>query len=330
MAKKADVLKVIDIGAVVSEDERLAREDGASISGLLQRFGPFFLEATQKEEEAKALLAEARNLKAPKTQDQDEAVQVFVKRTTLKKKDVIEHWSVKKLFGGLHKRFCAGEARAVEALDEANRIANQHHNAYAEDARRKAAAEQDRVRRQAEEKARIDRERELLQLEAEALKREEASADLSEREQGFVAAYTSSIGTMGDAVQSAVRMGYKDPGVRAAKLMALPKIQQAIKDAQEAIALRQQAQAKREAPIAVTVPVITAKVSTAVGHDRTTHGYEVVDAAQFILAFRSGNYGIPDDCVQPAPKGLGDLARSLKERINLIPGLRYTVTTKVV
>ena len=322
---------VIDTTPAISEDKRLVTQDGDEIQTFLAGAAGFFLLAGTIEKAAAIRLSQAKALEIPTTEALVATIQQFIRATAIEKKVAIEHWSVKQLFGRLHKRCVAAEHRAIGPLDEAQQIGNRLHNGYVEAEQRRAAEEQDRVRRAAEAQARLDRERELAQLEAEAVAREEGSADLSEREQLFVGALVSgSPQTRGNGQAAAESAGYKDPFAAAARLLSRPKIQAAIAGAQEALAIRAQVMARKDEPLDVQVEIVRPQISTAGGHDRTTHGYEILDANLFIEAFRSGRYGIPTNCVQPAPAGLLELARSLHDRLNMIPGLRYVKKTSVI
>lgn len=329
MAKKAAVPEVIDVPAVVtSEDEQFAIQAGRTIAEFVRQAREFFSLAKAHESIAAEALAVARGMKPPTNAAEDEAVQTFTKGTSVTKKAAVDHWeTLTSTLFGWHKRSVAGRQRTVQQIEEANAIGNRLHNAYVEAARRKAAEEQERVRCAAERKAQEERQRELDRLEAEAAAKEEASADLSEREQMFI----TTMLMYGDGQKAAKYAGYKNPFKAATRLLSLPKIQAAIKATQEALAIRQQAAATKEQPLDVQVETVRPDISRAEGAvDRTTHGYAVVDANLFIEAFRSGRYGIPTECLQPAPKGLGELARSLHERLNTIPGLRYVKTTRTV
>lgn len=332
-AARSDARKaapVIDVGIVISEDERLVGQDGGIVMQFLTGLTQFFTKATALELDAKNTLARARTMQVPQNVDEDETVQRFVKQTTVDKKAIEEHWKITSVVHQIHRRLTARRDIGAKALEEANTLGNRLHNGYVDGERRRAAAEQDRLRREAEADASRRRDEEVARMEAEALKAEEASSDLSAREQAFVAAYTGPV-CRGNGEGAAQRAGYKDPFKAAARLLSQPKILAAINAAEHAAAIRQQADARKAEPLDVQVEPVRPNISTAAGgHDRTTHGYEILDANLFIEAFRSGKYGIPVECVQPAPKGLGELARSLRERLNSIPGVRYVSTTKVV
>ncbi len=313
--------------APVSEDELFAVEAGTAVQAFLGGVRAFFQQATQLERSAKLTLQEAKALVLPTNGAEDEALQTFIKGTSVAAKAVEEHWDICQRVSAFHKRLTGARARSVDALKEANLLGNNLHNRYVAEAKRKAAEEQERVRKEAERKASEDRQKELDELERQANEAEAASATLSEREQIFVDMYFAN----GNAMKAAQVAGYKNPMEKGAALILLPKIKAAVEAKQSAAAIRSQAKAKSEAPLEVEVETVKADITRAAGvkGDVTTWGYEVLDEAAFIEAFRSGKYGVPTNCVQPAPKGLGELARGLRENLDRIPGLRHKKTTGV-
>ena len=308
-------------------DLALAVTDGNQIKQFVAGVVQYFRQGQALEVAAKEMLAQAKALRAPTTAHEDLVIQNFAKQTSADKKAIEEHWVITSVVHNFHRRLVAVRQRGVVALEEANAIANRHHNKYVDDERRRAAIEQDRIRREAEEKARQDRQRELDALEAEALKAEAASADLSDREQTFVEAYVTSPQCRGNATESATRANYKDPMAAGARLMALPKIQAAIKAKQAAIAIRTQATAVKEQPLDVQVEEVKPDLLGTAG--RTTWTAELLDEQAAIDAIIGGRHGMPRDLLMVNTVKANEYARSLHERLDLWPGFRAKKSTKV-
>ncbi len=208
---------VIDVPAT-NEDEQFVVPAGDAVKAFLGGVRQFFAVAKGYETAAKDTLAKARGLTLPTNSDEDVAIQGFIKATSVDKKIVEEHWNICQVVHGFHKRLTAARQRPVAMIEEANAIGNRLHNAYVENERRRASQEQERVRQEAERRAAEDRQRELDAAEAAAVKAEEASTDLSEREQTFVEIYFAS----GNGQRAASVAGYKDALKTAARLLLLP------------------------------------------------------------------------------------------------------------
>lgn len=327
MAKKA-VGREVEAELVTDEDAQLVTTAGQSIAAFIAAIGPFFTKAKALEETAIELQATAQRLALPTTAEADEQVQRFIQRTSAAKREVEAHWSITATVSGFHRRMTARRARATDALEQANKVGNQLHNAYVEAERRRVREEQDRLDREAEARARLDRDQELARMEAEAVKREEASADLSGREQVFV----EQVAQHGDGLRAAKAAGYRDPLASSARLLSAGKIQRAVQAARDAIAIRRQAAAVKQRPLEVDIPeTVAPNVTRAPGaFDRTTHSAELVNETALIAACLAGTYGIPADILRVDPARLNEYARQLHERINLWPGVRYKKTTKVI
>ena len=329
MKRAAKPLAVIDVPPA-NPDEQMVKSEGSQIQSFVRNLAQFFATATELEVSAKGTLAKAHALTLPKTGVEDEAVQTFVRQTRADLKEVEAHWVITSMIHGFHKRLVAARTRAVWPLDEAAQIGNRLHAAYVEAEQRRVREEQERLRRQAEQQAAADRARELAALEAQAVAAEESSPDLSEREGDFVARMADPASRSYDQAQlSAQFAGFKDPLKAAARLMSLPKIQQALKARREALALREQAIAVQAAPVPVgEVPTVKADIVGSAG--RTTWGYEVTDEGAFIEAVLAGKHGIPRDTLTINAAKMGEYARSLRERLDLWPGLRHTKKTSVL
>ena len=166
-----------------------------------------------------------------------------------------------------------------------------------------------------------------MKLEQEALAREESTEHLSEREQHFV----NLVAFGGDPSTAARTVGYKDPFKAAARLLTYTKIASAITAAAEAKAIRDQAAAKRLAPIVVDIPTVHADVARSAGSfDRTTWSAELLDEQALIEAVIRGGAGIPRDILQVNPAKLNEYARSLHELIDRWPGVRSVKKTTTV
>lgn len=314
---------------VVSPAEKEARELVTTAQQPIDRFFaglvPFFRTAAQLEDAAGATLARARARTAPTTPEEDEAIQKDIRLAKDQGKDITAHWTITGTFHTLHKRLVAGRARGEKLAEDAAAINQRLHNAYVDEQERKAREaarlEQARLDREAE----AQRQRELDELEAAAVKAEASSPKLSEREEQFVSALTSNvIGWRDNPIKAAELAGFHNPGTAAARLMGLPKIQAAIDSAKKAAAIRQQAAAVKAAPvIAEQAEVAAPAVSKAPGvTDRITWRGEIYDEAAFVQAVISGKFGIPLDVLTFKQARITELAQSMNEGLNRIPGAR--------
>ncbi len=306
---------------------QLAATFVAAFKSFLGGLQAFVVRAQELEVKAAATLEKAASLRSPATAAEDETLQSFIRTANTDRKATEDHWSICSAVHGLHRRLTARRDKPVTAFERAAAIAQQLHNTYVENERRRAREEEERQRREAEERARQDRELELADAERQALEHEAASKDLSEREQQFVELIFAGYNTPANAARQA---GYKDPR-QGERLMGTLKIQQAIEAKRAAQAIRRQAEAKRQAPLEVEHVSVRPNVSRASGAvDRTTHGAEILDERLFIEAAVGGKHGIPLDCLMANPTKLNEYSRSLHERINLWPGIRYVKRTKTV
>lgn len=113
----------------------------------------FFTEAHRIEAQANETLAEARAMKAPKTADDDAKVQAFIIDANANAKAAERHWSITQAASRLHKRLVERRGRAIEPNKAAAAIAQQLHNNYVMDERRKAIQKQDKLQAKENEKA---------------------------------------------------------------------------------------------------------------------------------------------------------------------------------
>lgn len=305
-------------------DEALITTTGAAIRGFMGGVLAFLTTAREIERAALATLSRAKALQRPETGDQDLSLQAFIRQTTAEKKAAEEHWSITATVSRFHRTLTARRGKATDALDQANSIGNTLHNQYVELARRRAAEEQERVRREVEDQARKDRDAELARMEAEAVASEEASPKVSEREQLFCDLVVAT----GNGQSSASRAGFKNPLQASARLLSMPKIQAVIKSLKAAQAIRQQATARAAEPVDVDVPTIAPDVVE--DGSRTTWTAEILDPQAFVRAVVEGRSGIPLDALMPNQVALNEYARSLHERLDRWPGLHAKKSTKVV
>lgn len=311
---------------VTTEEIELTKISAADITTFLRGLVPFFTKAKELEDKALATLAAARVRKPPTSPEDDETLQLEIKRANKGKRLIEEHWKITAALSALHKRTVARRQRGVIALEQAAKLGNDLHNAFVEAARRTAEAEQYRLRREAEDKARADREAELDRLEAEALERE-ANENLSAREIVFVLRMVES----DDVTAAAKAADYRYPFQAGARLMGLAKIQAAIKDKREAFALRRQIDARKDEPFAVNVPKVASGVIMAAGASSRENWSGVVnDEPAFVDAVCDGKLGIPRDALQINRVKLNEYARSLKHEINRWPGVHAERKNQIV
>lgn len=329
MAKKqtrqtadVEVLPAVDDAALEP-----VHSDGRLVLGFLGNLTSFFRDATALETKAKDMLAEAKRFTVPAVDDidGDAALQTFIKSASSVKKEVETHWGITSTIHGLHRKLTGARDRAVSPLTEAQNLAQQHHNAFAERARRIAAEEQRRINREAELAAQRERDEELARMEAAAIAAEEQSETLSDRELRFV-----ELVYRGSAPYAAAKtVGYKTPETVASRLMESAKVKAALEGKRQAEAIREQATAVRETPVQATAQRVTTQVAR-VGSDRVTHSAEVVDARLLIEAVIGGKHGIPVDVLKVDEVKLNEYARSMEGLIDRWPGARYKRTVRTV
>ena len=330
-AKEGDV---IDVGTAleVSPDEIAARQAGEAVIGFLKGLGEFFAVARKYESIAVTTLASPKGLPVPTSADQDATIQVFVKQATLDMKGAADHWSICAVLSKFHKWSTTRRAQTVDKLEEAARIGNGLHARYVETERRRVEDEERQRRIAAEEDEQRRRDAEVAELEAKAVAAEEASDGLSERELTFVDLQAVSNNDPRTSAVSARRAGYKDAIGQGARLMTNTKIQAAIKGKLQALAIRDQAAAVQAQPLDVPEiePVAENIIRVGGAFDRTTWSAEVFDEAAFIKAVVSGRHGIGLEVLTFKQGKVTELARSLHERLNAVPGVRAKKTTIIV
>lgn len=325
MAKKTAAVQA----EIVTELPELAQTQGEAtgLTAFLKGLVPFFQAAAAMERDAKALAERARGWKTPTTKDEDAKLIEDVRAARTAKSSAGDHWEpVTSMFSNLHRRMTGARKRTIDALDEAIGTGNRLHQAWDDAERARARREADEQRRQAEAAAAAEREKEMADLEAAALKAEASSPDLSDREREFV----DRLVQLGDGygVPAARMAGYKDPDKAATRLLATPKIQQAMEAVRTALAAREQAQAVAARPLeAVVAPTAGPQVNSG---DRETWSAELLDEQALIQAILDGNKGIPTDLLAIRQTKLNEYARSFKTIINGWPGVRAKRTLSVV
>jgi len=321
---KAQTPEVIDVDVVPESPElALARTDGGALASFIAGIALFFTRAKTLETRAKQRLLEAKQLTQPATVEEDETIKSFVRQANLEKKQVEEHWEVTTLVSRFHKRLTGARALATNPLEEAARIATNLHTRYADAERARVAAEQERLRLEAEAKERARIAADAAVLEANALALEDASNTLSTREQVFV----DEVFRTQNGPNAARVAGYKDPTAQSIRLLASEKVQRALEGKREGQVLRQQAAAAQAAPVHVTVEEV--RPNLAAGKDRETWSAEVLDERALVDAVLSGKFGIPTDVLTVNTVRLNAYAKDLQQVINRWPGVRAKRTTGI-
>lgn len=345
MAKKKAVEgEVVDALAVAGGELSGAEGWGAETTQLkafLADVAVFFGKARAIEKGAEDCLKMAKAMPKPTTEEADVKVQRALVDVLRDIKVAEEHWKITTVISQVHRRFTAARGRVVGTdsknaptglLNQARAILQANHNSYVQEQHQAQKREQERLWREAEDKARLAREAELAELEAEALKLEANSPKLSEREQVFVGYLLA-----GQAPQAAAKLaGFKDPAVRGVLLDQSPKIQQALEAARAAVQIREQAKAIEEEPLeALDVADVRAAVTRYGGlSDRTTHSAELFDEEALIAAILDPrtrvSLGIPAALLTIKQSVLNTEARAVGEQINRWPGVRLKKNTITV
>jgi hypothetical protein len=316
-----------DAALLTAVPELLAiRDDSVTIREWLVSLIPFFTRARELEVAAKKTLEDSKLLTLPANADDDTRLKAFITRASADNKVVAEHWKVTSLVHQFQRRLVAVRDRSCDALEEAAKRAQQLHNQYVKAENDRVAEENRRRQKEADDKAAAERQAELDRLEAERLKLEAASADLSDRERIFVDQVAS--GT--PAMYAARNAGYKDYTKQGDLLMGRLKIALAIKAKQDSENIRKQAEAKKAEPLKPAEIIAEKAQLGAGGVDRTTKSAEIFDARLFVEAVIGGRHAIPADCLMPDPVKLNQYARSLGDIIDRWPGVRLKKGTTTV
>ena len=325
MAKKKQAgVEVLDAEPVNQETSLVATES-AALGGFLRKLETFLVGARDIETKARATRDRFKTFVMPTSLEEDSALKDEVRLASAQQGAAETYWNITTAFSRFHKRLTAARARATGPLEEAIQIGNDLHARYLREEQRKADDRAREAQRKADEKARIEREAELDALEAKANALEEASEDLSDRENRYIDA----IIRLGNAQAAAKAAGYRNPIVAAARLTTNQKIIDAITAKQQAATLRRHAEAVREMPVeADIVDEPEARVDTT--GDRTGRSAVVTDEAALIAAVCEGRLGIPRDVLTIRQTKLNDYARSIGKLIERWPGVSYKEKTTIV
>lgn len=322
MAKKP--VSSAAVPTVLDPDQIDITNNANAVRAFLDKIGDLFRLGTELEQAAAHRLEEARVLPIPTSKDEDEAIQLFARGCAADKKVIENHWLITSTVHAIHRRLTARRDKGIKFLTDAQALATRQHQAYVDAERRRVAIENQR--REAAERAEAEAKRraELDALEAEALKREKSSPDLSEREQRFV---DLMVGRNRPADLAAREAGFTSE-TAASRLLGLAKIVKAVQLAREAQALRDQKAAVAEAPLDIQAHErVEAQIGGAAS-DRSTWSAEVVDVEALIAAVFAGD--VPRDVLTVDPKKLNEYARALKKNLERWPGVRVTEKRTIV
>lgn len=217
------------------------------------------------------------------------------------------------------------ERQHLAPIDEALKIALHLDVSFIDAEERRVAAEAARQREENERIAREQREAELAAAEAEAAQLEADSPNLSAREQTFVdgilAGFLSNV--------AAERAGYKNPEQAAARLGKTQKVLDAIAAAQQARAIREQAEAQKAAPLVVEAPVVKSRVAKVAGTSvRTTYSAQCIDVLALAKAVVEGR--VPVEAIQADSVFLNRQAVALRETFERVyPGCKLVKNTGI-
>src|SRR3954470_7820661 len=224
MATKTKAANEAEISLAV--EVRETEVIGGALSDWFRGLRAFFTTAAALELEALDLLSEFQEMRAPVTVEDDIQLQKRIQLTSAKRKPIETHWEICGKLHRLHRLTTARRSVALDALDQANGIGNRYHNEFKANAERVRLAEERRIREEAEQLARHEREQELARAEQDALEREAAAPELSEREALFVDLVAFGTSTPENAAN---RAGFKAARAMGRRLSAMPKILAAIK-----------------------------------------------------------------------------------------------------
>lgn len=316
--------KVID-AEVLPPEVGLVRQSFGLVQPWLDNLGDWWRSNKHMAVHAKEVLQAARTATVPTTEADDLALQEVLLRTRAELKAVEEH--AEPFTGALfkmHRMVTQARAEVTKPLEQSAGILQGLHNVYTAEQRRLAREMEERAMRKAEEEARRRQQEELAELERRAVEREEASADLSERERVFVGQMVNT----GNGVQAATLAGFKDPLKTAARLMSLGKITSAIHAQKDAEAIRKQALAVSQEPVIpfVNTPAVRPNITKASGaRERTTWSAEITDLTALHEAALRGE--VPPDVLMVDVQRVNRYATELRDLIDAWPGVRSRKTT---
>lgn len=231
------------------------------------------------------------------------------------------HKRTKRDIDSLKKKALQNERDDIAPFEEAIKVIEPRIIAYENAEAVRVREEQDRLRREAEDEARQRRDRELAEQYAQLSRVEAESPHLSLRETEFVSLIVDGEFMPEKAAHTA---GFKDAKASAVRLMATPKIQQAIAARKEVIAIRQQTEALRDNPLFVRpVAAVESQTSKVAGTStRTYYSAEILDVDKLIDMVIAGT--ISRSVLQINHPWLNQQATDLKDAFESVygPGAR--------
>jgi hypothetical protein len=153
MGRKADEKTTTGLTAVIQTEITATQEAIQAFTDWFKGLREFFTKAYELERKATETLAQARALKAPKNADEDARIQAFIIDANAAAKHAEGHWIITKAAKALHTRLVERRSRAVDPNKDAAKIAQDIHNTYVAEERRKAIVKQDKLQAKENDKA---------------------------------------------------------------------------------------------------------------------------------------------------------------------------------
>lgn len=273
--------------------------------------------------EALTLRKEALGLMVTDRASHGDALE-FIRGCKQLKRKIDDHWSrITRSVDDLKRNLLTMKRTDLEPVESAIAMVEKRALDYDNEQRRREQEAADAARRKAQADAEEKRARELAEHEAQALKFEQDSPRLSAREEQFVELYLQ---RPIDAVRHASTVGYKDYRAAAERLLASPKIQDAIQAKRTAAAIRQQAEATRQAPLQTIQqrPVESQRAKAAGVRTTIYRSAEVVDLDALIDAVMAGR--APRAALMANQVYLNQEAKQLQDTFESVyPGCRLVV-----
>lgn len=273
-----------------------------------------------------SLQARAASLRVTDKTTHEQALE-FIRGAKQLERKIDEHWrTITRGVDTLKRNLLDLKAKDLAPVEAALRLATAVTVTYETAERDRQYREEQQRRREAEEAARVRREEELAAQEAEAARIEAQSPDLSDRERKFVNNILSGY----DPTASAHYAGYKNAGDTGKKLMAMPKIADAIASRKAAAEIREQAAAVKEQPLDIVqaAPAESRLGKVAGTSSRMNYSMEVVDADKLFQAVVLNS--VPREAFQANAPFLNQQARALKESFeSAFPGCRLIKTPTI-
>lgn len=329
MAKKpsAVIPEVVDVVPVNADLQKVGQEV-VTLTSFLQGVQAWGERVVAFKDRFVKRLEEARALTVPTSLEEDEALKAWLRTVNEEKRELVVEGTATASIHHFHRRLTGLVSAAEKPADEALSLGNRLHSAWVAAERDRVLREQDEQRRREEADARKKRDAELAELETRALEAEQATDDLSAREQAYVEA-RAELGK--NPVDAAFYAKFSQPRSSAERLEKSPKIIRAIQANLDAQELRRQKVALREAPVVVTqTATVDIKAQADTKGDRTTKSADLFDEDAFVAALLLGKHGIPRDVITIDRAKLNAYARDLGKLIDRWPGVRYVEKTKVV